>query len=186
MSSGRLNPQDLKNSYVLCICEGTAEEVILNRLLDENCLIFNRNQVIDKAPTRIRQARKIESSFLNRDFAKDVVILRIIDSRREKFNLGKLYRERFSVYDILATPEIEMLMVWGENLYEEFKKSRKKPSDFMAAVHAREEIKSRSYLERYYADVNYLLTAIENYARDASHRDELGLYQLTKRAYGIK
>lgn len=112
MSSGRLNPQDLQNSYVLCICEGTAEEVILNRLLDENCLIFNRDQVIDKALTRIRQARKIESSFLNRDFAKEVVILRIIDSRREKFNLGKLYRERFSVYDILTTPEIEMLMVW--------------------------------------------------------------------------
>ena len=43
------------------------------------------------------------------------------------------------MYDILTTPEIEMLMVWGENLYEEFKKSRKKPSDvsvkFSSVIH---------------------------------------------------
>lgn len=186
MSNQSIDLQHIKDGLVLCICEGTAEEVIINRLLDENCLIFNREQMIGKAPTRIRQASKIEMNFLNRDFdGKEVTILRIIDSRNEKFRLGKLYRDRFPVYNILTTPEIEMLMVWGEGLYDEFRKSKKKPSDFIASVHARKEIKSKAYLEKYYFDVEYLIHAIETYHQDAAHRGEYGLYHLLKRAYGM-
>ena len=38
----------LEDSLVACICEGGAETVIMNMLLDNDLLIFNRQQLIDE------------------------------------------------------------------------------------------------------------------------------------------
>lgn len=39
--SEKMNPLDfLADQYVICICEGTAEEVIMETLLDNHCLIL--------------------------------------------------------------------------------------------------------------------------------------------------
>ena len=179
--SEKIKPLDfLADQYVICICEGTAEEVIMETLLDNQCLIFNRNNLVDRDITRIRTADKIQGRFLNREFSKPVSIIRILDSRSEKFKLGKLYQDRFSVYPIYTRPEIEMLMVLAENQYKEFRKSRKKPSDFMAGFLPHSHIKARGFLERYYSDIDRLLHAICLYSRDAGHKGEYSLYDLLK------
>lgn len=46
------------SKYFACICEGTAEEVIINILLDSDKLIFNRNNMIEEEVIRCRGGRR--------------------------------------------------------------------------------------------------------------------------------
>lgn len=155
----------------------------METLLDNHCLIFDRSNLVDRDITRIRTAEKIQNRFLNREFSKPVSIIRILDSRSERFRLGKLYQQRFSIYPIYTRPEIEMLMALAENQYQAFRKSKKKPSDFMAGYLPHSHIKARSFLQTYYSDVDKLLHAIHLYSLDAGHKGEYSLYHLLKDKY---
>lgn len=62
--SEKMNPLDfLADQYVICICEGTAEKVIMEILLDNDCLMFNRRNLVDRDVTRIRTAEKSKAVF---------------------------------------------------------------------------------------------------------------------------
>ena len=81
----------LGKGYVVCSCEGAAAETVMNILLDNGCLIFDRESLVDKKVSRRRKTADIQQEFLNRDFSPcKVSIVRILDSRREEFKLGKL------------------------------------------------------------------------------------------------
>jgi hypothetical protein len=87
--------------YVLCICEGTAEEAIIDLLLDNDMLQFSRSQLINNHKvTRIRKVRDIETQFLNIDYSdRGLIILRILDSKRVfQGNLQGQYSQTRIVY----------------------------------------------------------------------------------------
>lgn len=46
------------SKYVACICEGTAEEVIMEILLDNDRLIVDRSQLLEETLIRCRDAKK--------------------------------------------------------------------------------------------------------------------------------
>lgn len=46
------------SKYVACICEGTAEEVIMEILLDNDRLFFDRSQLLEETLIRCRDAKK--------------------------------------------------------------------------------------------------------------------------------
>lgn len=81
------------SKYIACICEGTAEEVIMDILLDHDKLIFSRNQLLEEAPIRCRDAKKFEARYLRKGFTDKISIIRILDSRRENFKLSKAYTQ---------------------------------------------------------------------------------------------
>lgn len=60
----------LDGDYVICSCEGAAEETIINLLLKNNMLIFDTNNLVDGEITRIRKAKRIEEQFLKRSYKK--------------------------------------------------------------------------------------------------------------------
>lgn len=87
--------------YVLCIREGTAEEAIIDLLLDNDMLQFSRSQLINNYKvTRIRKVRDIENQFLNIDYSdRGLIILRILDSKRVfQGNLQGQYSQTRIVY----------------------------------------------------------------------------------------
>ena len=47
-------------NYKACICEGSAENAIMDILLDYNLLIFNREEMIEEEVIRCREAKKFE------------------------------------------------------------------------------------------------------------------------------
>lgn len=87
MSNDKINLDMLADGYVICICEGAAEETIMNLLLDHDCLCFSRDNLVGRSITRKRKASEIEREYLQRGYTKSVVILRILDSRSENFRL---------------------------------------------------------------------------------------------------
>ena len=168
---GHLNSlqNTITGKYIICSCEGTAEKTIIGLLLDANALCFTWSDLVDNELTQTRQARQIENLYLNREFNKDVVILRIVDrdEKKEKFRLDKPYSEIYDVYTICTKPEIEILHIISEGKWEVFQKeknkSKIKASEFFKMCHPGESIKSEKFIRPYYADIQKLIRAIHAY-----------------------
>lgn len=155
------------SKYVACICEGSAEQAIIDLLLEHNLLIFNREQLLDEQVIRCRDARTFETRYLRKGFNDKISIIRILDSRRENFKLSKAYQHKVDVINVITAPEIEMLIIHSEDKYKDFKKSGKKPSDFCKQDLEMKDVKTYQYVLNYFEDVNALVEAIHKYTKSA-------------------
>ena len=165
--------------YKAVICEGAAEEAIVDILLDEHLLIFEREDLIEESILRCRNAKTFESRYLRKSFNAKISVIRILDSRMERFNLSKEYKAKIDVVNIITAPEIEMLIIFAEGKYEEYKKSGKKPSIFCKEDLKMPNVKSYVFVKSYFEDPNKLLCAIEKYARKTRKRKgELNLLDI--------
>ena len=106
--------------YKACICEGAAENAIMDILLDHNLLIFSREEMIEEEIIRCREGKKFEEKYLRKGFMDKSSVIRILDSRRENFKLSKAYASKVDVINVITAPEIEMLIIFNEDNYKEF------------------------------------------------------------------
>jgi hypothetical protein len=164
-----------KGNYdIICSCEGSAEEDVINWLLDEDKLLFSREQLVYKKITRIRSVKEIENKFLNLDYEdKSVVIFRIIDSRNEKFTLGNLYRDRFDVINYNTNPEIEILIIIEMGDLQKYTnqsgKNKLKPSEYATRQYKIKKIKqSGTFADFFDNDIDSLVNSIRE------HKSKLG------------
>ena len=157
-------------SYVACIAEGGAETAILELLLDHHLLIFERDKLIDEKILSCRSANAFESRYLRLGFEGKITVFRVLDSRRENFNLSKAYLHKVDVINIITAPEIEMLVILSENKYKEYKKSGLKPNEFCKGSLKMRNVKSPDFVKKYFADKDFLVDAIKKYASVSKNR----------------
>ena len=115
------------DKIIACICEGSAESVIVNKLMDAGKLIFTRDDLLDNEVLRCRSARKFEDRYLGKGFKKKITVYRILDSRREDFKLRKAYESKVDVINVITAPEIEMLIIIHQGKYNDFCKVKSHP-----------------------------------------------------------
>lgn len=151
--------------YVACICEGSAEHAIIDVLLDNNKLIFNRDDMLEREVIRTRGGKNFEKRYLRKDFLDKITILRILDSRREEFKLSKAYQDKVDVINIITAPEIEMLIILNEGKYVQYKKSKEKPSDFCKKYLGYKDVKNNDWVKEYFGNADILINAIQEYKR---------------------
>jgi len=151
--------------YKACICEGAAENAIVDILLDSHLLIFEREDMIDEQVIRCREAKTFETRYLRKGFNEKISVLRILDSRRENFRLSKSYEHKVDVINVVTAPEIEMLIILTEDKYKEYKKSGKKPSDFCKQDLKMKNVKSYDFVYSYFNNVELLIEAIRKYVQ---------------------
>lgn len=188
MDSNRLRSL-LRSSYVLFSCEGTAEAVCIQKLVDAEALVVPRANVVDDpiffTPyTRLRKADDIAGRFLRTTFEGEGVsgltICRIVDSRSAKFRLPRQFEGACAIASLFTRPEIEMLVIHAMDAYDEWSKmSRRnrqlKPSEFCKGHLGLAHVKERGFLEGFW-DAGKLVKAIEAYDARRSHADgELSL-----------
>ena len=109
--------------------------------------------------------KKFEEKYLRKGFKDKISVIRILDSRGENFKLSKAYAGKVDVINVVTAPEIEMLIIHNENKYKEYKKSRKKPSDFCKEDLRMADVKSYRFVKSYFADPMVLVAAIKNIMR---------------------
>lgn len=143
-------------------CEGTAEQVVVDILLEADALVFSEADVVDV--TRLRKASDIQDNYLNLDYDWPVYIVRVLDSRKERFKLGNLYAGRFPVVSYMTHPEIEVLAIIREGSWRRWHGGRMKPSDFCKQELAMHEVKREGFLESYW-DADSLTAAAREYKR---------------------
>ena len=109
------------SKYKACICEGAAESAIIDILVDNNLLILSRNEMIDESVIRCRNAKHFEERYLRKGFDSQISVIRILDSKKENFNLSRAYKHKINVINVITAPEIEMLIIHNEGEYNHFK-----------------------------------------------------------------
>lgn len=166
--------------YKAVLCEGATEEAIINILLDHNCLIFKREELIEEKPLRIRKASTFETKYLRKGFRDKISIIRILDSRNEKFKLSKAYQEKIDVINIITAPEIEMLIIINEDKYSEFCKSKKKPSEYCKIDLKMANVKNSEFVYHYFSNVNQLIDAIKKYHSIHDNKGDFTLKDILK------
>ena len=164
-----------------CICEGAAEAAIIDVLLDNELLIFQRQEMLEESVIRCREGKKFEERYLRKGFKDLISVIRILDSRRENFKLSKAYESKVDVINVITAPEIEMLIILSENKYNEFKKSGKKPSVFCEENLKMSGVKSYDFVKAYFGNPNTLIQAIKRYNEVSKIRKgEYSLFDLLK------
>lgn len=153
-----------RDVHPIIVCEGRAEEVIVRKLLDEDALVYQAANVV--AVTRTRRASDIQEAFLNYDYDWPVCIARVLDSRKETFRLGNLYRDRYQVKSYITHPEVEMLVILREGQWAGWQKVKRqmKPSDYCKRRLGLKGIKADSFLRDYW-DVDSIKKAASEYKR---------------------
>lgn len=150
------------SKYIACICEGAAEAAIMDILLDSELLTFSRDEILEESVIRYRGGKKFEQRYLRKQFKEKISILRILDSRREDFRIGKAYEH------IITAPEIEMLIIHAEGAYKDFKKSKQKPSEYCKIELKIKNVKSYDFIKSYFSSTEKLVDAIMEYRRVAN------------------
>lgn len=153
--------EQLKGKYVICSCEGAAEEAIMDLLIDNGLLCFCREDLISGVCTRIRTGEHLARQFLGTEMEREIAILRILDREKEQIKLPKAYKMRgdVSIFDIVTKPEIEILHIIDANLYDDFKAPRNKGVKASAYCKGHLEMrnnvrdpKSKRFIVQRYAD----------------------------------
>ena len=169
------------SKYNACICEGTAEQVIMDLLLDNNKLIFSRNELLQHEVLRCRTGKNFEEQYLRKGFTEQITVFRILDSRRENFKLSKAYQNKVKIINVITAPEIEMLVILNEGKYADYKKSGKKPSEYCKSDLKYHDVKSATFVRSYFNDIDILIRAIIEYKRVSNiQRNEITLADILK------
>jgi hypothetical protein len=169
-------------SLIACMCEGGAESAIIDMLLDSDLLIFSREQLIDESVIKRLSAKNFEKRYLRTEYDQEIVILRVIDSRREGFNLSKCYRRQVSLIDVITAPEIEILIIVSQKKYNDFYNSKiNKPSEYCKTVLGLGNVKSEQFIKKYFHDVDFLVKSIKEYNRvHRKKKNEYTIFDLLK------
>ena len=168
--------------YIACICEGNAESAIIDLLLDNNLLSFSRENMLENEVIRCRSGKQFEERYLRKQFDREITIIRILDSRKEKFKLSKAYEKKVKVINVVTAPEIEMLIIHSEKKYQEYQKSRKKTSEFCKENLKMHNVKSYDFVYKYFSNIEILIGAIKNYHEKANiDKNEYSLNDLLKK-----
>lgn len=180
----------LCDARVLFVCEGSCERVIIETLLAADKLIIDesaaiRDSITDRPTTNCRAANTIQDTFLGYDYDQSVAIVRILDSRRERFRLASPYSEVVPVLNCYTTPEIEMLAIIKEDALDRYgkrAKNRVKPSDFCKKELGLSRIKSERFLRDYWSDADELCRCLRKYRsiHKVESKDELVIADLLK------
>ena len=178
----------LHNARVLFVCEGSCERVIIETLLSSGKLITDestaiRDTIADRPTVVCRSAKTIQDTFLGYDYDKPVVIVRILDSRKERFKLSYPYSETVTVLNCYTTPEIEMLAIIKEGQTDRYVnkfKSKMKPSEFCKKELGLSRIKNENFLRDYWNDADELRDCLELYRKQHKPKDELTIADLLR------
>ena len=179
---------------ILVLCEGTNEETILNILLDDNKLVFTRDDMIGRRGYPIRQIDNPIIKTELKQYGLPVKIYRIGDKQTDEIKIPRELKNivnKKEIYKYCTKPELEMLIILNENLeskYEKVKSSKITPKDFVkinVTYNGKKYDQSCDFLRDYFGgkNINNLINSIKKYKtyKKKHEKDELYLESLLKK-----
>ncbi|MGN9017477.1 hypothetical protein ACTNBM_00870 [Lachnospiraceae bacterium HCP1S3_C3] len=172
--------------YIACICEGGAERAIIDLLLDNHRLIFEREELLEEEVLRCRRGKEFEDRYLRKGFNDKITVYRVLDSRAEKFKLSKAYENKVDVINVITAPEIEKLIICNEGKYREYEKEKRKnpqlkPSTYCKTMLGYKDVKSYDFILKYFSDIKILEKSLHEYQRISKVKDkEVSLWKLLR------
>lgn len=169
------------------MCEGTCEVELLDVLIERNLLIYKKEDLLYEEVFHLRQLDIATYTKINSLKSDDkVLIYRVIDKNNNMLRINnKSCNNRIEEkIDVLIKPELEILMIIHEGLYEDYLKHKTdyKPSEYYKIKH-KEYNKQKAYIYDYFNNLDNLelVRILKDYEikRKGTHTEnELSLYDL--------
>ena len=74
---------------------------------------------------------------MRKEFEGEITVYRILDSRREKFNLSKAYEDKVDVKNVIKAPEIEKLIICNEGKIKEYERELRKNHKLKPSIYCK-------------------------------------------------
>jgi hypothetical protein len=160
---------------ILLACEGKSEVYLLNGLIQRGYITFKCPLLLDE-PVHLRQLDEISPIINLLLVNEEIVIYRIGDTLKDELSLSKfkLRAKNITIYKYCTKPEIEILVIINEGLYDEYLKTSKntKPKSFLSEH-------MPSFNPKEYFLENDMSEPLKEYKRIKKHKkDELYLSDL--------
>ena len=161
----------MKRHYVI-LCEGPSEKRLMERLLEEKLLCFDKTEVVSMGPLLHGEIKWALPEIHAIPPKETVVVLRVGDTLTDKWipqknGLGfRAHEGTLSVERICTKPEIEILVIIARGKLKEFAKSSLKPKGFVRGVIKRPK-DFYDFLDA--ASNEELVAAIHEYRKEKGH-----------------
>ncbi len=160
-------------------CEGPSEVQLINALLEDDELVFDKSKILDRRPIHFRQPKEIVALINTLPIEEELVFYRIGDTQNDEYNLSCLSarKNRIKIRKICTKPEIELLVIINEHLYNQYLKvkSDMKPKQFVKI-----NVSGFTSMDEYLKNHN-MVWAIREYKRlKRNGKEELYLADLLK------
>lgn len=99
------------------------------------------------------------------NYQKDIVVIRVLDSRNEGFVLSKAYRDKVKVYNVITSPKIEILVIIAKNKYDDYckVKSKMKASDYCKDKLKIKKVKKPDFILEFFSDIDLLVDVLKKH-----------------------
>lgn len=167
----------MKNK-ILILCEGSNEKKIIELLLENNKLQFSSNDLIGLVPYHARQlSSPIIVSALNM-YQGDFDIYRIGDKQNDELKIPRNLRHRIgNIRKYCTKPELEILLIINEGLYQKFINIGKNKAKQFAKEHVvfnkkKYDNSTMFYHNYYYDNIDDLVQNLYEYKHIKKHDTE--------------
>lgn len=152
---------------------------LINKLLDDNVLIFCRKDILDRRPIHFRQPRFIAPLINTLPPDEPLIFYRIGDTQKDEYDLSCLScrADKITIYKVCTKPELEILVIIKENHYDKYLKVKSKiqPKQYL-----KNELSSLGKFSDYVLQ-NDMTEPIKKYKNLKQHKkDEIYLADLLK------
>jgi F0F1-type ATP synthase gamma subunit len=168
----------------LILLEGGTEKALVEILIEQQLFIISIDDMLDMQPLLYRQIENSMPHALIRQLPSDekVQIIRIGDKMSDKIKIPNDIKHKIvSVIKYCTKPELEMLIIISEGLYDEYQKFKKvlKPSEFVKSKIKYN--KSYSWVKNYFQEKD-IYKILKIYKQKAKHKkEEKYLFDLIKK-----
>lgn len=156
---------------ILIMCEGSNELKVMNMLLDAGKLLFSRDDLLDMRPFHARQLTSPQLKPALDSYHGPIEVYRIGDKMTDNLKDQKYYLNIVSVQKYCTLPELEILLVIAEGLFDDYEKvkSKQKPKEFCKnniSFNRKRYNNSTEFYENYFSGrIDLLVNAIIEYRR---------------------
>ena len=170
------------------LCEGSFEKDALNWIIEENRLIYSKDQ-IDLSYINYRSKKKeMLNKILEYETDTNSAIIYIHDSNNEVFSLPKnekqfLKDREIKIIDVITKPEIEILAILSDTkLYQKWNKTKNtSPSSFCKANYGIDTKKKGACKELFKFDFSKFERACSLYTEKCNTKFGYSLIELIKK-----
>lgn len=85
------------NTLVAIIAEGNTEQAILDVLIKHNAIRYSSDELLQEEIIRCRSGRGFAKKYLNKSIGKNVLIYRVLDSKKKTLNYLLPIEKKFLV-----------------------------------------------------------------------------------------
>lgn len=157
---------------ILIMCEGPNELAVINMLLDNGCLRFTRDDLLDMRAFHARQLNSTQLKPAFNAYHGDIMIYRVGDKMNEALKIPKDFSNPIIGQEKYCTkPELEMLFIIAENLTSSYEKTKSKvPPKLFCKQNVKLNKKAydnstKFYFDYFSSNLDLLISTIIEYKR---------------------